>query len=42
MERVRVRGESASPEQGIWLDAGELERITQKEGFLGGFLKLFK
>ena len=28
--------------QGIWLDAGELEQITQKEGLLGGFTKLFK
>jgi Zn-finger nucleic acid-binding protein len=28
--------------QGVWLDAGELEQVTQKEGFLGGFTKLFK
>ena len=28
--------------QGIWLDAGELEQITQREGLLGGFTKLFK
>jgi transposase len=27
---------------GVWLDAGELELVTQKEGYLGGFLKLFK
>jgi len=28
--------------QGVWLDAGELEQVTQKEGLLGGFTKLFK
>ena len=27
---------------GVWLDAGELELVTQKEGYLGGVLKLFK
>jgi len=28
--------------QGVWLDAGELEQISPKEGRLGGVLKLFK
>jgi hypothetical protein len=28
--------------QGIWLDAGELEQVSHKEGLLGGFTKLFK
>jgi len=28
--------------QGVWLDAGELEQVTQKAGLLGGFAKLFK
>ena len=28
--------------QGVWLDAGELEQVTHKEGLLGGFTKLFK
>jgi len=28
--------------QGVWLDAGELEQISQKEGRLGAILKLFK
>jgi hypothetical protein len=28
--------------QGIWLDAGELEQVSKKEGFLSGALKLFK
>jgi len=28
--------------QGVWLDAGELELVTQKAGYLGGILKLFK
>ncbi len=28
--------------QGVWLDAGELELVTQKAGYLGGMLKLFK
>src|SRR5438093_1154164 len=28
--------------QGVWLDAGELEQVTQKAGLLGGFTKLFK
>ena len=28
--------------QGVWLDAGELEQVAQKEGRLGGLLKLFK
>jgi Zn-finger nucleic acid-binding protein len=28
--------------QGVWLDAGELEVLSQKEGLLGGVLKLFK
>jgi hypothetical protein len=27
---------------GVWLDAGELDQVTQKEGYLGGMLKLFK
>ena len=27
---------------GVWLDAGELEQVTQKVGLLGGFTKLFK
>jgi hypothetical protein len=27
---------------GVWLDAGELELVTQREGLLGGFTKLFK
>ncbi len=27
---------------GVWLDAGELEQVTQQEGYLGGILKLFK
>lgn len=27
---------------GLWLDAGELEQLSQKEGLLGGVLKLFK
>ena len=31
----RLKGE-------YWLDAGELEQVTQKEGVLGGMLKLFK
>jgi len=25
----------------LWLDAGELEQITQREGLLGGFTRLF-
>jgi hypothetical protein len=24
----------------VWLDAGELELVTKKEGYLGGILKL--
>jgi uncharacterized protein len=28
--------------EGIWLDAGELEQLSRKEGLLGGVLKLFK
>ena len=28
--------------QGVWLDAGELELVSQKEGLLGGLTKLFK
>jgi Zn-finger nucleic acid-binding protein len=28
--------------RGVWLDAGELEQVSQKEGYLGGMLKLFK
>lgn len=28
--------------EGLWLDAGELEVVTQKEGHLGRMLKLFK
>jgi hypothetical protein len=28
--------------EGIWLDSGELELVTQKEGHLGRVLKLFK
>jgi hypothetical protein len=28
--------------EGIWLDAGELEQLSQKQGLLGGVLKLFK
>jgi len=28
--------------EGIWLDAGELELVTQQEGHLGRVLKLFK
>ena len=28
--------------QGVWLDAGELEQVTQKAGLLSGFTKLFK
>ena len=31
-----------SVKNGVWLDAGELEIVTQKEGYLGGMLKLFK
>jgi uncharacterized protein len=27
---------------GVWLDAGELELVNQREGYLGGMLKLFK
>ena len=28
--------------QGVWLDAGELELVSEKAGYLGGMLKLFK
>ncbi|MEP6601184.1 MAG: zf-TFIIB domain-containing protein [Nitrospirota bacterium] len=28
--------------QGVWLDAGELELLSQKEGVLSGLLKAFK
>ena len=28
--------------QGVWLDAGELELVSQKEGLLAGMMKLFK
>ena len=28
--------------QGVWLDAGELEQVTQRAGLLAGFTKLFK
>lgn len=28
--------------QGIWLDAGELEQVSKKEGFLSGAIKIFK
>lgn len=27
---------------GIWLDAGELEQVSQKAGFLSGAIKIFK
>jgi len=27
---------------GVWLDAGELEQLSQKEGALGNVMKLFK
>ena len=27
---------------GVWLDAGELEQLSQKEGTLGNVMKLFK
>ena len=26
---------------GVWLDAGELEQVSQREGFLGAVTKLF-
>ena len=28
--------------QGVWLDAGELEQLSQREGLLGGVLKFLK
>lgn len=38
----KVKIDKCTSCDGVWLDAGELEQVSEQAGFLGGFMKTFK